>query len=239
MHRKLFTLVACLLIAGAFAGTANADRGRNPNPSVVIDFTEVIFDAGTPIVLVIHGDRFRNNQGRVLLDGASLPILSWDNKTIEAEIPAWVVPATYRVTVTKGAASIDNFSMDVAIGAVGPEGPEGPQGPQGPQGPEGPQGPAGPAGSASFYTRDSQSVSTSEIFGLGLHVPCDAGDVAVGGGMRWLQATGTYAILKGSISEVEPSGDAWFGEITAAENGAPFPIGTLVHVTVICADVTP
>ena len=221
MSRKLLAFVAVALLGSVLAAPALADRGRNPNPSVVIDIAEVVFDNGIPSVLILRGDQFRNNVGRVLLDGVSLPILSWSNKTIEAEIPEWVVPATYRVTVTKGAASIDNFSMDVYLGSGGP------------------QGPPGPPGSATFYSRSSAATTTAAQLEIGSNVSCDSGDVAVGGGVSWSQGSGAPATLVRSDSKPTPTLTAWTGVLIADAQGSPFPAGTTIDVTVVCADMTP
>lgn len=76
-------------------------------------------------------------------------------------------------------------------GPPGPVGPEGPQGPAGPAGPEGPQGPAGPAGpqtlaSGKVYMRSAlrQLTHNNEMGHVTAY--CDAGDIALSGGYRWI-----------------------------------------------------
>lgn len=73
---------------------------------------------------------------------------------------------------------------------TGPQGPAGPQGSVGPPGPQGIQGPPGPAAAAqtlSVTRRESQvfTFAPGET-SLGTVVSCNAGEVAVSGGVRWI-----------------------------------------------------
>ncbi len=61
-------------------------------------------------------------------------------------LPVGLLPGTYLLTVSRGPATVDNWSTDVTLGAAGPKGDKGDSGDMGPRGLTGDTGPQGPAG---------------------------------------------------------------------------------------------
>ena len=150
MNKKTIAAVSllALLFMSLVAGAAYAASGqKNPPPQLLITSTEVTLSGGLPATIIIKGQKFGEKTGRVTLGSLDLqPILRWTLTEIEAALPAGLLPGTYMLTVTRGPAATQTFSVDVTIGSSGPPGPAGPSGPTGPQGPAGAPGSSGPAG---------------------------------------------------------------------------------------------
>jgi hypothetical protein len=84
-------------------------------------------------------------------------------------------------------------------GQQGPQGAGGAQGPAGPQGATGTQGPAGPQGPSGAATIKTSSSTSDDQNGLelGLDASCpDAGDVAIGGGVKVTDALSGFIITE-------------------------------------------
>src|SRR5262249_37795111 len=125
-------LAALVLIPLALAVPAVAGQ-KTPPPQLVIPSTQIVLVSGGPPTILSKGEKFGDRQGRVTLGSQDLqPILSWTATEIEAALPAGLAPGTYKLTVTRGPASTQTFTVDVTIGAQGPPGPPGPPGPTGP-----------------------------------------------------------------------------------------------------------
>ena len=68
---------------------------------------------------------------------------------------------------------------------------------------------------------------------------CDAGDVVVGGGVKFTQAGVLTQVIYSIVNEPNGSGNAWLGQIDANPMSAGFVAGSTLVVTARCADVTP
>jgi hypothetical protein len=68
---------------------------------------------------------------------------------------------------------------------------------------------------------------------------CDAGDVVVGGGVKFTQAGALTQVIYSLVNEPNGSGSAWLGQISANPNSVGFVAGSTLVVTARCADVTP
>jgi hypothetical protein len=143
MSLRRFSLALALLLA---ASIASATPGT-PQPQLSI----VKADADFALTqLAVSGVNFGAGVPSVTLGDVALDVLSHDDTSLVAELPA-MSPGTYRLVIARGAAATQVDAFDVTLGTTGPVGPVGPVGPMGPQGvvgPVGPQGVAGPMGPA-------------------------------------------------------------------------------------------
>jgi len=126
-------------------------------------------------------------------------------------------------------------------GAQGPQGDDGPQGEQGPKGDDGPQGiqgapgPAGRNGVAGGVVRTVDVASVGAGGEVSRTVGCRTGEIAVGGGARFVSKNGWnhddrvfYSVPAADSNGVTPTG--WR---TAIRNGSDAPNATL-RFSVVC-----
>ena len=147
--RRIFLALLALVPSAAFGGIL---------PILTVNSTTINY--GTNQV-TINGSSFEpvKRAPSVIMNGATLPIVSYTNSQIVAILPNNTVAGNYGIVVTNGIGEL--FPFVLTYGAVGPQGPQGPAGPQGatgsqgvpgPAGPTGPEGPAGPAGGFPAYS---------------------------------------------------------------------------------------
>lgn len=146
---------------------ALADLDPTTQPHLAIANARLTFNGSLGRSVFITGQSFGPRQGKeivLLFSGDSeemedLPVLSWTDTLIEADLPDSVPVGSLLLIVSNevapeagGAPVRRTDSIDVASGGpgmVGEPGPTGPAGEAGPQGPPGDErGPAGPAGAA-------------------------------------------------------------------------------------------
>jgi hypothetical protein len=127
-----------------------------------------------------------------------------------------------------------------AVGPAGPQGPVGPMGPMGPQGPQGEIGPAGPQGPGSIFSVADSSYKNVGVYMVSKTEPaanscgsnmnctynaqCDAGDLALGGGIYASVLGNTFeTTMRASYPGTDPS--RWYFTI----HNASFAIATVRH----------
>lgn len=140
-----------------------------------------------------------------------------------------------------------------AAGPTGPMGPEGPAGPAGPpgepgergepgpagaqgepgeagaEGPAGPAGPVGPVGPAAVVVR--RTVSAPGEVRSAAEVLCEAGEIAVSGGVRSLQS---FAVIASSYPVIAEDGETpvgWQGGVERVRDAG----NVRLEVFVLCA----
>ena len=140
--RRIATALGVVVALSAMATAVNAQSSR---PQLVVQMAE----APATDVLYIYGQKLLwNNDGQVVVTLAGMPlaVVSASEGQVIAQLPAGLMPGTYRVTVSRGPSAVQNGGVDVTIGAVGPVGAQGARGDTGPQGEIGPQGIQGDKG---------------------------------------------------------------------------------------------
>jgi hypothetical protein len=144
MRRILLAMLA-LLPTAAFGGII---------PILTVSNSTINY--GTNQV-TINGSSFEpvKKAPSVIMNGATLPIVSYTNSQIVATLPKNTAAGNYGIVVANEIGEL--FPFVITYGAVGPQGPQGPAGPpgatgsQGVAGPAGPTGPEGPAGASAGF----------------------------------------------------------------------------------------
>jgi microcystin-dependent protein len=146
--RSCVALLLFIVIGRPQAAFAQAGPPTSPGP---VTGPHVVIDSASAnaslTLLHVQGQQFctaptvKLNDTPLTVSGTATPT------AFDALLPnPPISPASYRLSLSCGAATNQNVSFDVTLGAVGPQGIQGPQGPAGPQGPSGPQGPKGDTG---------------------------------------------------------------------------------------------
>lgn len=142
-NRFCYIVFATLILAGTTFNVALASQ-------LTVKSAEV--DLATN-QLFIYGSNFdQNTEARLedVPDPIDLPITTFTDTLIQAELPTDLVSGTYRLSVSnkkfRSMFPRKTDSIDITIGTVGPEGPPGPPGEAGFPGPAGPTGEPGPRG---------------------------------------------------------------------------------------------
>jgi type VI secretion system secreted protein VgrG len=100
-------------------------------------------------LLMVSGENFLRSTSDVVyvsLSGQILPVISRTSAEIVAQLPAGIVPGTYRLVVVRSGLLPLADAMDVTLGGAGPRGEPGEPGPKGDRGDPGPQGIPGQKG---------------------------------------------------------------------------------------------
>jgi len=129
----------------------------------------VVLESGDPgglDQLVITGHNFRNGgEVALTLGGTPLKVISHEETTIIAEIPADVLPGSYVLIAWTGNGSVREDSLDLTIGAEGPQGPQGPAGADGQDGTDGTNGQDGSDGQDGANCYDGIGTSVADCIG--------------------------------------------------------------------------
>src|SRR5438128_837117 len=116
----------------------------NPPPQLVITSAQVDFGIGR---LYVTGKNFGSATApEVKLNDQVLTVMSFTDGTIDAVLPAGIVPGSYILNVSRGPSTTQNDVFDVTLGAVGPKGDKGDKGDQGLTGSKGDKGDKGDPG---------------------------------------------------------------------------------------------
>jgi hypothetical protein len=94
-------------------------------------------------------------------------------------------------------------------------------------------------GGVTVYTRTQTFQAGASVLALGGPVACDAGDVVVGGGVKFTQVGTLTQVIYSLVNEATVSEDAWQGQVVANPDSAGFATGSALVVSGRCADVTP
>src|SRR5262245_20549421 len=133
-------------LASVAAVPTLAQAESKSRPQLIVERAEVDPSAET---LLIEGQKllWRNDKDvLVTLAGTPLVVLSATETDVLAQLPPGLEPGSYQLVVSRGAATVQNGSFDLTVGAVGPAGPPGPKGDMGDPGPQGLPGLPGPSG---------------------------------------------------------------------------------------------
>jgi IPT/TIG domain len=200
--------IACV-VAALVALTVSV-RAQPASPPVITSAQPNV-EAG---ILTIDGANFPVSP-QVVLNSASLTVLTASASQIQTVLPPGIPPATYRLVVTSAGKNSVAAAFAVTVGAAGPQGPAGEnglQGVQGPPGPEGPPGPPGPPGTGSGAINGIREFVTSGT----LQVPTGVTRVLVelwgaGGGGSGSGAGFCTVVVGQNVCFVGPSGNGGGG----------------------------
>jgi len=141
-HSRSVTLAALLLLAASAYG---APPGPVTTQTAAITTVDIDFEQQQ---IFIFGTSFGTSKPTVSLANVGLRVVSNDDTTIAATLPASFLtnPGSHHLVVTTTVKPTSTATFSVTIGAVGPQGPQGEVGPIGPPGLKGDTGLQGPQG---------------------------------------------------------------------------------------------
>ena len=178
----------------------------------------------TPNQITISGQSFGASAPKVVLNNATLTLISNTNTTIVANMPNGLSPGSYILTVTPKNVLIP-AAFEVTNGAVGTQGPTGLTGATGATGPVGPAGATGPAGAAGAKGAAGATGATGPAGPTGAAGPQGLkGDMGTSGpqGLAGVAGTPGTPGLQGVPGAIGPAGP----QGTQGLQGTPGAIGS-------------